>query len=244
MGAHPEPPRSRVCQEDEHSSGSAASRHGVVVIDDHDLVRVALHTLLDGEPDLEIVGEASSLASGRALLERTAPDVLLLDVHLPDGDGLDICRDAVELGIKVLVLTAYDGEELLVDAMRAGASGYILKQDPATSIITALRTVAGGGAHFSMAATPQMLSMIAGGGPPAGPLDDLTDRERTLLDLLGEGLSNRQIAERMFLGERTVKNYVSRLLRKLDLDRRAEAAVFAARLQAEREARRYSVGSR
>lgn len=244
MGTTPEPPRSRACQDVEQSSGSAVRRLGVAVVDDHDLVRVALHTLLAGEDDLEIVGEAASLSAGRSLLERVEADVVLLDVHLPDGDGLELCREAVEKDVRVLVLTAYDGDELLVEAMRSGAAGYVLKQDPADSIITALRTVARGGAHFSTAATPHMLAMIAGGGPPAGPLDDLTDRERTLLDLLGEGLSNRQIAERMFLGERTVKNYVSRLLRKLDLDRRAEAAVFAARLQAERDARRYSVGSR
>lgn len=244
MGTTPEPPRSRACQDNEHGSGSAVRRLGVAVVDDHDLVRVALHTLLAGEADLEIVGEAASLTAGRSLVERVDADVVLLDVHLPDGDGLELCREAVAKDMRVLVLTAYDGDELLVEAMRSGAAGYILKQDPADSIITALRTVASGGAHFSNAATPHMLAMIAGGGPPAGPLDDLTDRERTLLDLLGEGLSNRQIAERMFLGERTVKNYVSRLLRKLDLDRRAEAAVFAARLQAERDARRYSVGSR
>lgn len=243
MGTVPEPPRSRGCQDNTNSSDSAPSC-GVVVVDDHHLVRFALHTLLEAEPDLHIVGEAASLAAARSLLERVTPDVLLLDVHLPDGDGLELCEAATKRGVRTLILTAYDGEELLIDAMRAGAAGYVLKQDPADAVLTALRTVGAGGAHFSTAATPQMLAMIASGGTPEDPLAHLTDRERSLLDLLGEGLSNRQIAERLFLGERTVKNYVSRLLRKLDLDRRAEAAVFAARLEAQREMRRYSVSTR
>ena len=243
MGTAPEQPRSRPWTDDTKSSDAAQSL-GVMVVDDHHLVRLALHTLLGAEPDLHIVGEAASLAAARPLLDRVTPDVLLLDVHLPDGDGLELCRTATRRGVKTLVLTAYDGEELLVDSMRAGAAGYVLKQDPAESVLTALRTVGAGGAHFSTAATPQMLAMIANGGTPEDPLAHLTDRERSLLELLGEGLSNRQIAERLFLGERTVKNYVSRLLRKLDLDRRAEAAVFAARLEAQREMRRYSVGVR
>ncbi len=244
MGTAPEPPRSRVCKDIGPGSDAAARACAVVIVDDHDLVRLALHTLIDPETDLTIVGEAASLAAARSLLDRVTPDVLLLDVHLPDGDGLELCQSAVDRGVKTLVLTAYDGEELLVEAMRAGASGYVLKQDPAESVLVALRTVGAGGAHFSTAATPQMLAMIAGGGTPEDPLAHLTDRERSLLELLGEGLSNRQIAERLFLGERTIKNYVSRLLRKLDLDRRAEAAVFAARLEAQREMRRYSVGTR
>lgn len=243
MGAAPEHRRSRDRQDETRASDTAQSC-GVVVVDDHHLVRLALHTLLDAETDLHIVGEAASLAAAHSLLERVTPDVLLLDVHLPDGDGLELCAAATKRGIKTLVLTAYDGEELLIDAMRAGAAGYVLKQDPADAVLTALRTVGAGGAHFSTAATPQMLAMIASGGTPEDPLAHLTDRERSLLDLLGEGLSNRQIAERLFLGERTVKNYVSRLLRKLDLDRRAEAAVFAARLEAQREMRRYSVSTR
>jgi len=243
MGTVPEHPRSRVF-EDNALSSDAVPSCGVVVVDDHHLVRFALHTLLDAEPDLHIVGEAASLAAARSLLERVTPDVLLLDVHLPDGDGLELCEAATKRGIKTLILTAYDGEELLIDAMRAGAAGYVLKQDPADAVLTALRTVGAGGAHFSTAATPQMLAMIANGGTPEDPLAHLTDRERSLLDLLGEGLSNRQIAERLFLGERTVKNYVSRLLRKLDLDRRAEAAVLSARLEAQREMRRYSVSTR
>jgi two-component system, NarL family, response regulator DevR len=244
MGTAPEPLRSRVRKDVGPGSDAAVRVCDVVIVDDHDLVRLALHTLIDPETDLAIIGEAASLSAARSLLDRVTPDVLLLDVHLPDGDGLDLCQAAVDRGVKTLVLTAYDGEELLVEAMRAGASGYVLKQDPAESVLVALRTVGAGGAHFSTAATPQMLAMIAGGGTPEDPLAHLTDRERSLLELLGEGLSNRQIAERLFLGERTIKNYVSRLLRKLDLDRRAEAAVFAARLEAQREMRRYSVGTR
>ncbi len=213
----------------------------VLVVDDHHLVRLAVETLLADEPDLEIVAQADSLKQAAAALRATDPDLILLDIHLPDGDGLELCRAASAGGVSVLILTAYAGEELIVEAMQAGASGYVLKQDPAGEIVNALRTVGTGGAHFSGAATPQMMAMIAGGGLPEDPLAHLSDRERELLDLLGEGLSNRQIADRLYLGERTVKNYVSRLLRKLDLDRRAEAAVFAAKLEAERQMRRYAV---
>lgn len=241
MGTPLEPHFSRTAAGEQRAEREAFR---VVIVDDHDLVRVALHTLISGEPDLMIAGEAGSLAAAEPLLERVKPDLLLLDVHLPDGDGLELCAKATELGIKTIILTAYSGEELLIDTMRAGAAGYVLKQDPAESVLVAMRTVGSGGAHFSTAATPQMLAMIATGGQPADPLAHLTDRERDLLDLLGEGLSNRQIAERMFLGERTVKNYVSRLLRKLDLDRRSEAAVFAARLETQREMRRFSVAAR
>ena len=213
----------------------------VLVVDDHHLVRLAVETLLADEPDLEIVAQADSLKQAAAAIRATDPDLILLDIHLPDGDGLELCRAASAGGVSVLILTAYAGEELIVEAMQAGASGYVLKQDPAGEIVNALRTVGTGGAHFSGAATPQMMAMIAGGGLPEDPLAHLSDRERELLDLLGEGLSNRQIADRLYLGERTVKNYVSRLLRKLDLDRRAEAAVFAARLETERQMRRYAV---
>ncbi len=245
MGNISEPPRNRVGGDIGDTPDAAPSSvKRVVVIDDHHLVRMAIGTLLAGEGDLEVVAEADSLARGRAALATARPDVLLLDVHLPDGDGLELCREAIANGVHVLILTAYAGEELIVEAMQAGASGYVLKQDPAEEVLVALRTVASGGAHFSGAATPQMLAVIATGGLPEDPLAHLTDRERELLSLLGEGLSNRQIAERLYLGERTVKNYVSRLLRKLDLDRRAEAAVFSAKIEAQREMRRYSLTSR
>ena len=239
MGHEAEPVYTRAPEGEDPATESAVTR--VLIVDDHHLVRLAIETLLATEPELAIVAQADSLERGGAAIAATSPDVVLLDVHLPDGDGLDLCRFAVERGIKVLILTAYAGEELIVEAMQAGASGYVLKQDPADEIVTALRTVGSGGAHFSGAATPQMLAMIATGGLPEDPLAHLSDRERDLLALLGEGLSNRQIAERLYLGERTVKNYVSRLLRKLDLDRRAEAAVFAAKLDAQRQMRRYSV---
>ena len=239
MGHETEPLFTRALEGDDPATEPAVTR--VLIVDDHHLVRLAIETLLESEPELSIVAQADTLERGCAAVAATDPDVVLLDVHLPDGDGLDLCREAVARGVKVLVLTAYAGEELIVEAMQAGASGYVLKQDPADEIVAALRTVGSGGAHFSGAATPQMMAMIATGGLPEDPLAHLSDRERDLLDLLGEGLSNRQIAERLYLGERTVKNYVSRLLRKLDLDRRAEAAVFAAKLDAQRKMRRYSI---
>lgn len=241
MGTAPETSRGRATSDNDTSASAAGQPHRIVVVDDHHLVRLAIRTLLENEDDLEVVAEADSIASARNVLATTEADLLVLDVHLPDGDGLALCSDAAERQVKVLILTAYAGEELLVEAMQAGASGYMVKQDRPEEVVVALRTVAAGGAHFSGTATPQMLSVIATGGLPADPLAHLTERERTLLSLLGEGLSNRQIAEKLFLGERTVKNYVSRLLRKLDLDRRAEAAVFSARLEAQREMRRYAL---
>lgn len=239
MGQDMHPVHGRAPKGGDSSEKTPVTR--VLVVDDHHLVRFAVETLLDNEPDLEVVAQADSLKQAAGALQATDPDLILLDIHLPDGDGLELCRAASAGGYRVLILTAYAGEELIVEAMQAGASGYVLKQDPAGEIVNALRTVGTGGAHFSGAATPQMMAMIAGGGLPEDPLAHLSERERELLDLLGEGLSNRQIADRLYLGERTVKNYVSRLLRKLDLDRRAEAAVFAARLETERQMRRYAV---
>ena len=164
MGHEAEPVYTRAPEGQDSATESAVTR--VLIVDDHHLVRLAIETLLATEPELAIVAQADSLERGGAAIAATSPDVVLLDVHLPDGDGLDLCRFAVERGIKVLILTAYAGEELIVEAMQAGASGYVLKQDPADEIVTALRTVGSGGAHFSGAATPQMLAMIATGGLP------------------------------------------------------------------------------
>ena len=213
----------------------------LLVVEDHELVRFAIRTLLAGEPGFEIVDEVATVAAARDALAVHRPDIVVLDVHLPDGDGLELCPVATENGTAALVLTAYAGETLIGEAMQAGASGYVLKHDPASEILTALHNVAVGGAHFSGGATPQMMAMIASGGMPEDPLAHLSTRERELLGLLGEGLSNRQIAERLYLGERTVKNYVSRLLRKLELDRRAEAAAYAAKLDSERQLRRFAM---
>lgn len=245
MGKSSEPLRPRISEDTSGSTQApteAAIR--VLVVDDHDLVRMAIRTLVADEPKIEIIAEADNVERGRSVAAATRPDLILLDVHLPDGDGLDLCREAVQNQIGVVVLTAYAGDELIIEAMRAGASGYVLKQDPVEEILAAIHTVGTGGAHFSDTATPQMLAVIATGGLPEDPIGHLTERERDLLSLLGEGLSNRQIAERLYLGERTVKNYVSRLLRKLDFERRAEAAAFHARLESQREMRRYSLGVR
>jgi len=211
------------------------------VVDDHHLVRVALRTLLDDIPELAVVAEADSVGSGRRALVDHRPDLLVLDMHLPDGDGLLLCKEAVAESIPTVILTAFTGDELITSAMKAGASGYLLKQDEPSEIITGIRTVADGGAHFSTQATPSLMSIISGDAELNDPYEGLTSREKELIELLGEGLSNRQIAERLFLGERTVKNYVSRLLRKLDMERRTEAAVFASRVATERRIRRYSV---
>ena len=222
-------------------SGRSPKTKRVVIVDDHHLVRVALKTLLIDVPELAVVAEADSVESGRRALVDHKPDVLVLDMHLPDGDGLLLCKDAAEASIPTAILTAFSGDELVTSAMMAGASGYLLKQDDPNEILTGVRTVAEGGAHFSTKVTPSLMSIVSGDAEFDDPYDGLTKRERELIELLGEGLSNRQIAERLFLGERTIKNYVSRLLRKLDMERRTEAAVFASKVATERRIRRYSV---
>lgn len=221
--------------------GKARSKiRRLVVVDDHHLVRVALRTLLDDMPDLAVVAEADSVGSGRRALADHRPDLLVLDMHLPDGDGLTLCQEAVDKSIPTVILTAFEGDELIASAMMAGAAGYLLKQDDPNEILAGIRTVAQGGAHFSTKAASSLMSIISGDVETNDPYEGLTNRERELIELLGQGLSNRQIAEKLFLGERTIKNYVSRLLRKLDMERRTEAAVFASRVATERRIRRYS----
>jgi DNA-binding NarL/FixJ family response regulator len=214
---------------------SAQSPIRVFLLDDHEVVRRGLHDLLDAEPDIDVVGEAGdadhALARGPAL----RPDVAVLDVRLPDGDGVTVCRElrSAVPGLACLMLTSFDDDDALLDAIMAGAAGYVLKQIKGTDLLDAVRTVARGQSLLDPATTARLMSTLRGDNAPADsggqPLDDLSPREREILDLVGEGLTNRTIGERLHLSEKTVKNNVSRLLAKLGVERRVQAAVIATR---------------
>ena len=203
----------------------------IFLLDDHEIVRRGLRDLIEAEDDLEVVGEAGTAAEALARIPATRPDVAVLDVRLPDGDGVSVCRDvrSQNAAVRCLMLTSFSDDEALFSAIMAGASGYVLKQVRGTDLVDAVRRVGRGESLIDPSLTSRVLERLRGGDD-----DDLTrqlsPQERTLLDLLAEGLTNRQIGERMFLAEKTVKNYVSNLLGKLGMGRRTEAAVYAARL--------------
>jgi two-component system, NarL family, response regulator DevR len=203
----------------------------VFLLDDHEIVRRGLRELLDAEPDLDVVGEAGTAEEALGRIPATAPDVAVLDVRLPDGDGVEICREirSRHPEIQCLMLTSYADDEALFSAIMAGAAGYVLKQVKGTDLVDGIRRVGKGESLLDPAVTRRVLERLRT-KPEDDELSDLTDQERRLLDLIAEGLTNRQIAERMFLAEKTIKNYVSNLLAKLGMSRRSEAAAYAARL--------------
>jgi DNA-binding NarL/FixJ family response regulator len=200
----------------------------VFLLDDHEIVRRGVRELLEAESDIEVVGEAGTAAEALARVPASKPDVAVLDVRLPDGDGVSVCRDlrSDNPDLKCLMLTSFADDDALFDAIMAGASGYVLKQIRGNDLVGAVRTVAAGGSLLDPRATAAVMERMRA-PKAADPLAGLTDQERRILDLIGEGLTNRQIAERMFLAEKTVKNYVSNLLSKLGLQRRTQAAVLA-----------------
>jgi len=200
----------------------------VFLLDDHEIVRRGVRELLEAEDDLEIVGEASTAAEALARVPATRPDVAVLDVRLPDGDGVTVCRElrSANPDLKCLMLTSFADDEALFDAILAGASGYVLKQIRGTDLIGAVRTVAAGGSLLDPRAAAAVMERMRT-PKAADPLAALTEQERRILELIGEGLTNREIGERMFLAEKTVKNYVSNLLAKLGLQRRTQVAVLA-----------------
>jgi two-component system, NarL family, response regulator DevR len=206
----------------------------VFLVDDHEVVRRGVADILSTDPRITVVGEAKNAAEAMARVPALRPDVVVLDVRLPDGDGVTVCRDLrsgmPDLG--VVMLTSYSDDEALFQAILAGASGYLLKQVLGQDLVTAVCTVAAGGSLLDPTATSAVLARMRRAVEPAGPLASLSDQERTVLDLIGEGLTNRQIGERMFLAEKTVKNYVSHLLAKLGMERRTQAAVLATELRA------------
>ncbi|WP_067274256.1 response regulator [Streptomyces jeddahensis] len=210
----------------------------VFLLDDHEVVRRGVHDLLSGEDDIEVVGEAGTAAEALVRIPATSPDVAVLDVRLPDGSGVEVCREirSADEHIKCLMLTSYADDEALFDAIMAGASGYVLKAIRGNELLSAVRDVAAGKSLLDPVATARVLERLRAGQEDKGDdrLANLTEQERKILDLIGEGLTNRAIGERLHLAEKTIKNYVSGLLSKLGMERRSQAAAFVARVQAEK----------
>ncbi|HEX5770041.1 MAG TPA: response regulator transcription factor [Nocardioidaceae bacterium] len=204
----------------------------VFLLDDHEVVRRGLHDLLESEGDIEVVGESGSVREAIARIPALRPDVAVLDGRLPDGSGIDVCREvrSIDPNIKALILTSYDDDEALFAAILAGAAGYVLKQIAGNDLIEGVRRVAAGQSLLDPALTARVLERVRKGPEVNEELAALTEQERKILALIAEGLTNRQIGERLFLAEKTVKNYVSSILAKLGLERRTQAAVLAAKL--------------
>jgi len=203
----------------------------VFLLDDHEVVRLGLHQLLEDEPDIEVVGDASTAAEALARIPAVHPDVALLDVRLPDGDGVSVCREirsTMDNPPACLMLTSYSDDEALFTAIMAGAAGYLLKQVHASDLIGAIRRLAAGESLLDPAMTQKVLERLRHPAVEEDPrYAALTEQERKILAEIAVGKTNRQIAQSLYLAEKTVKNYVSSLLRKLNVERRTEAAVFA-----------------
>jgi two-component system, NarL family, response regulator DevR len=208
----------------------------VFLVDDHEVVRRGLIDLLGADPDVDVVGEAGSVAEAMARIPAARPDVAVLDVRLPDGNGIELCRDLLSRmpELRCLILTSYTSDEAMLDAILAGASGYVVKDIKGMELARAVKEVGAGRSLLDNRAAAALMAKLRGAAEKPDPLSGLTDQERTLLSLLSEGLTNKQIADRMFLAEKTVKNYVSRLLAKLGMERRTQAAVFATELKRSR----------
>ncbi|WP_155335792.1 response regulator [Acrocarpospora corrugata] len=208
----------------------------VFLVDDHEVVRRGVAALLEAEDDIEIVGEAGTAESAIARITALRPDVAVLDVRLPDGDGVGVCREVRSRipELACLMLTSYADDDALFDAVMAGAAGYVLKQIHGSDLVGAVRTIAAGHSLLDPQTTATMLQRLRDRAARKDPLAALSDQERQILDLIGEGLTNRQIGQRLFLAEKTVKNYVSNLLSKLSMERRTQAAAMVARMKAER----------
>jgi DNA-binding NarL/FixJ family response regulator len=204
----------------------------VFLLDDHEVVRRGLADLLESQGDIEVVGESGLAQEATNRIPALHPHVAILDARLPDGSGIDVCRDVrtVDSTIKGLILTSYEDDEALFAAIMAGASGYVLKQIRGTDLVDAVRRVAAGQSLLDPAVTQRVLERIRSGVEQPRELKSLTEQERRILEYIAEGLTNREIAGKMFLAEKTVKNYVSSLLAKLGLERRTQAAVLATRL--------------
>jgi DNA-binding NarL/FixJ family response regulator len=206
----------------------------VFLVDDHEVVRRGVADLLEEDEELTVVGQAGSVAEAMARIPAVRPDIAVLDMRLPDGNGVELCR---ELRSKLpelhcLMLTSYTDEHAMMDAILAGAGGYVIKDIKGMELISAVRAVGSGRSLLDNRAAAALMNRLrASVDPRQSPLAGLTEQERALLELIGEGLTNRQIAQRMFLAEKTVKNYVSRLLAKLDLERRTQAAVLVTSLR-------------
>jgi DNA-binding NarL/FixJ family response regulator len=207
----------------------------VFLLDDHEVVRRGVRELLEAEDDIEVVGEADTVERALVRVPAVRPDVAILDVRLPDGDGITVCRElrSTSEEISCLMLTSYSDDEALTEAVLAGASGYLLKQIRGTDIVEAVRRVAGGGTLLDHGLVERIAERLRNPPEQDERLARLTGQERRILVLIADGLTNRQIAAEMHLAEKTVKNYVSNLLAKLGMERRTQAAVFATRLEAD-----------
>ena len=213
-------------------AGKGPGQIGVFLLDDHEIVRRGVHDLLEAEPDIVVVGEAGTAASALARIPALKPDVAILDVRLPDGNGVNVCREIRSKMPQVacLMLTSFGDDEALFDAIMAGAAGYVLKQIRGTDLVGAVRTIASGQSLLDPEAASRVMRRMRDQAQRSDPLSGLTEQERRILELIGEGLTNRQIGDRLFLAEKTVKNYVSALFAKLGMERRAQAAAYAARI--------------
>ncbi len=210
----------------------------VFLLDDHEVVRRGLHELLMLEDDLDVVGEAGNAREALTRIPLVKPHVAVLDVRLPDGTGVEVCRELKDIApeTRCLMLTSYADDEALFDSIMAGAAGYVLKDIRGNDLVDAIRRVAAGKSLLDPDATARVLNRLRGTDKHDDRLDALTDQERRILELIGEGLTNRQIGERLFLAEKTVKNYVSSILAKLGMERRTQAAAYVVRLEERGEA--------
>lgn len=216
----------------------------VLLLDDHEVVRRGVHDLLESESDIEVVGEAGTAEQALTRGPALRPHVAVLDVRLPDGDGVTVCRELRSQmpELACLMLTSFDDDEALLDAIMAGAAGYVLKEIKGSDLVSAVRTVAAGQSMLDPATTARLMGSLR--DPEArkeshGPVQfaDLSPRERDILSLIGEGLTNQEIGRRLYLSEKTVKNHISRLLAKLGVERRVQAAVLATQAHAQEEGR-------
>jgi len=205
----------------------------IFLLDDHEIVRRGIAELLDAVPGFEVVGEAGRAQQAVARVLAVKPDVAILDARLPDGSGIDVCREIRSALPQTycLILTSYDDEEAVLASVLAGASGYVLKEVRTAGLVDAIRQIAQGRSLIDPAVIAQLMERIKTGSPTDRRLAGLTERERDVLDLIADGLTNRQIGERLFLTEKTIKNYVSSLLSKLGMQRRTQAAVLGAELR-------------
>ena len=212
----------------------------VFLVDDHEIVRRGVADLIGTAEDLQVVGEASGVGEAMARVPQVNPDVAVLDVRLADGSGIELCRDLRSAlpDLHCLMLTSYADDDALFDAIMAGASGFVLKQVLGLDLLNAVRTVGKGGSLLDVRTTAALMNRIRRERETQNPLNALTEQERAVFDLIGEGLTNRQIGERLFLAEKTIKNYVSHLLRKLGMQRRTQAAALAAELRTTRRDRK------
>lgn len=210
---------------------SALTNIRVFLLDDHEVVRRGIAELLSAHGEIEIVGEAATVDQALDRIPALAPDVAVLDVQLPDGDGIEVCAQLVPQmpDTKFLILTSFLDDDAMMRAIVAGASGYVLKEIRGTDLTAAVVTVADGGSLMDPQTTARVMSQIRDKATKVDPLDSLTDQERKILNLIGDGLTNKEIGDELFLAEKTVKNYVSSILAKLGLQRRTQAAVLVAR---------------